>query len=383
MAKMDLTTTERDRRWIAVRDILERHDVDLVIAFSDFGDQSTLQRYFSNFRSGYDYMASMLYRSGELDLITTHPGTIPIAQKMSWASNVLPIARPDWTKGRNDDTRPTVGGQMANQLARRGITRVGVAGMEFFPSGWKTLIEAAVPDVEFVDLWDEIHHLRLVKSADELKLVREACRISDLAWERMGEIVKPGRKRYEVLADLEQIIRAHGCEDSFNLCMSLPMLQDRMDRYPHSALPIEEDGIYMIEVSPRFLGYYGQQTGLVATGSIPVEMQKAYDAANRSRDKGLEIIKPGVDLIEVEQAIRTQLRMDGYDLATPSFGHAVGMELEDFHINGSSLVLEEGMTFIFHPLLAGHPAVMRADTYVITSGGADRLTSGSLAPLQL
>jgi Xaa-Pro aminopeptidase len=380
---MDLTTRERDRRWAALRSIMERQNVDVVIAFSDFGDQSTLQRYFSNFRSGYDYMASLLYRKDDFDLITTHPGTIPIAKQLSWAKEVLPIAIPNSRAARNAGQRATVGGQIANQISARGINRVGVTGMEFFPAGWKELIEEAVPDVEFIDLWDDIHHLRLVKSEDELAIIREACRISDVVWEQMADIVRAGRKRYEVLADIEQIVRSHGCEDSFNLCMSLPLLKEKMDRNPYSALPIEEDGVYMIEVSPRFLGYYGQQTGLVATGSIPADMQRAFDAASLSRDKGLDIIRPGVNLIEVGEVIQKQLHADGYELATPSFGHAVGMELEDFHIDGSSLVLEEGMTFIFHPLLAGHPAIMRGDTYLITGSGVERLTTGSIAPLEL
>jgi Xaa-Pro aminopeptidase len=165
--------------------------------------------------------------------------------------------------------------------------------------------------------------------------------------------------------------------------MALPMLQEKMDRNPYSALPINEDSVYMVEVSPRFLGYYGQQTGLVSTGTIPTEMRNAYDAANRARDKGLAIAKPGADLIDIGQAIEAQLHADGYESATPSFGHAVGLELEDLHIDGSSLILEEGMTFIFHPLLKGHPAVMRADTYLITGSGAERLTTGSLNPLEL
>lgn len=112
-------------------------------------------------------------------------------------------------------------------------------------------------------------------------------------------------------------------------------------------------------------------------------MRAAYDAANRARDKGLEIAKPGVDLVEMGRAIEAQLNADGFRSATPSFGHAVGMELEDFHIDGSPLILEEGMTFIFHPLLADYPGVMRADTYVITVSGAERLTSGSVEPLML
>lgn len=374
---------ERDRRWAKARAALGRHNVDVVITFSDYGDQASLARYLANFRSSYDYQAVLLYRDDGCDLVLTHRGGIPIARQISWATQVLPMAVPETQAGRNSGQGPSVGGQIANQLAARNVRRVGVLGMEYFPSGWRELIAEAIPGVEFVDLWDDFHRIRMVKSAAEQDLVREACRISDAAWAEMADIVRVGRKRYEVLADIEHILRLNGCEDSFNLCMSLPMLQEKLDRNPYSALPIEAGSVYLIEVSPRYLGYFGQQTGLVATGTIPEPMRRAYDAVNRARDAGLALARPGIDLAQMGHAIEQSLRADGFDPASPSFGHAVGLELEDWHINGSSLVLEEGMTFIFHPMAAGHPAVMRADTYLITANGTERLTSGSTEPLMI
>ncbi len=378
-----VTPAERDARWAKARAALALNDVDVAIAFSDYGDQASLARYLGNFRSSYDYQAVLLYRDEGCDLVLTHPGGIPIARQLSWATEVLPMAVPAVTAGLNSAAVPSVGGQIANRLAARGVRRVGVLGMEYFPSGWRDLIVQSIPGVELVDLWDDFHRIRMVKSPSEQELIREACRISDVAWAQMPEIVRVGRKRYEVLADIEHILRSHGCEDSFNLCMSLPMLAEPLDRNPYSALPIEADSVYLIEVSPRYLGYFGQQTSLVATGAIPEPMRLAYEAVNRARDHGLALARPGVDIAQMGHAIEQSLRADGFAPASPSFGHAVGLELEDWHINGSSLILEEGMTFIFHPMVAGHPGVMRADTYLITATGPERLTTGDTAPLVL
>ncbi|MFK7842543.1 MAG: M24 family metallopeptidase [Sphingorhabdus sp.] len=374
---------ERDRRWKAADDIMARHDVDVLITFSDFGDQSSLQRYFTNFRSSYDYIAALLYRGQKCDLVMTHPGAIPIAGQLSWATDILPMAVPDNMAGQNSVQTPSVASQIANQIAKRGINRIGVAGMEYFPNGWIEAIREANPAAEFVDIWDDVHQLRLVKSEGEQALIRESCRISDVAWSHVPDIVKPGRKRYEVLADIEHILRLEGCEDSFNLCMSMPMLQQPLDRNPYSALPIEEDSVYLIEISPRYLGYFGQQTNLVATGPVPGEMLAAHNAVNAAREKGLELVRPGADLVDVGAAITAQFKADGFEPASPSFGHAIGLELEDYHIKGAPFELKEGMTFIFHPMAAGHPAVMRADTYLITANGYERLTNGDPAAIVL
>lgn len=376
---MDLSTTERDRRWSAINTVMEAEDLGVVVAHSDFGDSATLQRYISNFRSAYDHVAAMLFSKTECELILAHPGGIPIAKMISWATECHPMAPSPASKGR-----ASVAGQMAEQFLKRGIKRVGVAGLDLFPSGWKSVIEEAIPGVIFVDVWNQMHALRLVKSVEEQALIRESARISDLAWERLPTFYQSGRKCCEILADLEQVLRSEGCEDFFNLCMALPMLQTKLDRNPYSALPVNKGVPHLIEVSPRYAGYFAQQTmPVVRGGRIPDDMRAAYDAVNAARERGLEIAKPGTDLIEVGQAVFAQLRKDGFEPPSASFGHAIGLELEDNHIDGSSLILEEGMTFIFHPFAAGYPAVMRADTYLITAVGSERLTTGNMDILEL
>jgi len=37
-----LSTAERDRRWKAAAEIMDRHQVDAAIAYSDYGDQASL-----------------------------------------------------------------------------------------------------------------------------------------------------------------------------------------------------------------------------------------------------------------------------------------------------------------------------------------------------
>lgn len=378
---MDLTTAERDRRWDAARKIMERQDVEAVIAYSDFGDQGGLQRYLSNFRSPYDYQAVILTQD-TCELCVTHPGGVMISNMLSWANETFPLATPNSVSSDKSYTKgPTVGGQISNRLNHHNITKVGIIGLEYFPTGWKDTIEATVPNVSLVDVWDDFHKLRLVKGPEEIALIREACRISDLVWSKMGDIVKAGRKRYEVMADIEQIVGSQGCEDSFNLCVALPMMEKKLGRHPYSQEIIQENETLLIEVSPRFLGYYGQQTGLVSTGTVPADILHAYDSVNRAREKGLALVKPGVDLIEVGNAINAQLKADGFENLGPSFGHAVGLELEDYHIHGGSLILEEGMTFIFHPFAPGFPSVMRADTYLVTNNGFERITQGDITPL--
>jgi len=378
---MDLTTTERDRRHNNLRKVMQDKNLDVIIGRSDGGDQSGLQRYISNLRSPHGEVAAMLYREKDCDLVVSHPGAVGIAKAVSWATDVHYFAVPNTKSGKND-VKASASGQVANLLSGRKVKRIGVFNMEYFPSGWKEEIIAAIPDVEFVDAYDDVHRLRLIKSKVEQDLVRESCRISDEVWKQVPEVIRLGRKRYEVMADLEHIVRLNGCEENFPLLMALPMSPDQLNRHPYSDLPIGKNQVFNVEVSPRYLGYFGQQTSIVATGTFPKEIRDIFDAVNRARDEGLKVIKPGVNLTEVGQVVYSDLAKSGYR-SLPSFGHLVGLELEDHHIDESALVLEEGMTFIFHPMVETHRGVMRADTYLITASGCERLTSGDIGPLEL
>ena len=386
---MNLTQAERDRRWAAAVELMRRRDVDALVCYSNLGDIPAEQRYFSGYRSQFDDVAVLLFPDGSCELVVAHAGVRGLAKALSWVSEPV-TASPvkPWLVGGAVGTETagasSIGGEIANQVLRRKGRRIGVAGLAGLPSGWKETIAAAVPGVSFVDLVDDVRHLRMVKSPEELRLVREACRIADEAWLHVPEVLAVGRRRYEVLADLEHILRLNGCEDSYNLLIHLPFLQQPLDHNPYSALRIQPGDLYTLEISPRFRGYYGQQTGLVSVGGPPPrEMRDAFDAVVRARDAGLAVMKAGVDMLEVTRAVEAEMKRLDHQLASPLTGHFVGLELEELRAGGASMVLEAGMTYIFHPFAAGHPAVMRADTYLITDTGVERLTSGRMAPLAL
>lgn len=379
--------SERDRRWDALRRVQRDADVGVVIASSDLGDMVGYQRYISGYRSFFGDVATMLFETNGSAMIVTNAGVVNYAQNLSWIDDIIVgMETKPWLVGDGVDapvvSGTSVGAAIGEQLNERGITRIGLADEERFPGGWRDEITKAVPGCTFVDLRAEINGLRLVKSDEEIENIRNACRISDEIWAAMSDIVRVGRREYEVLADLEHRVMATGCEQAFNMCFSLPMFSKPVDSKP-SAQIVEAGDTYIIEVSPRFAGYYGQQTGLVSLGPLEPEMRQAYEAINRARDMGIAEMRPGNDLTAVVEAIDKQLTADGYELASPLIGHFVGLELEEPRAGASSLTLEAGMVFICHPFLNGWPALMRADTYLVTEDGAERLTTQPMDPLEL
>ncbi len=382
-----LSDAERERRWKTLSSLMRTRELGVVIGHSDQGDLVGYQRYLSSYRSFFGDVASMVFADGQGAMVVSNPAVVGYAKSLSWMSDVTVGALSKaWLVGDTVEApvaaASSIGDELGQRLRQRGITRVGLADGERFPSGWRDAIAAAVPGCTFVDVREDIDRLRLVKSAEEIACIRTSCEISDRIWDRMPQIVRPGRRECEVMAEFEGLIRAEGAEETYNMCFPLPMFVHPVVSSPSMRM-IEAGDALTVEISPRWRGYFGQQTGLVSLGRLNGEMRDAYAAIDRAREAGLRVMRPGADLTEVTAAVGVQFKADGYELASPLIGHFVGLELEEPRAGAKPQTLEAGMVFIFHPFATGWPALMRADTFLITDAGVERMTTRSTAALEI
>jgi Xaa-Pro aminopeptidase len=227
-----------------------------------------------------------------------------------------------------------------------------------------------------VDVSDAFAKLRLRKSAYEIGLIRKSCAIADAVWECVPEIFRIGKRQYEIVADVDHLVRLAGAEGGFHLLLPIPFLGRAMQ-----SLAIPEtnlaDARYLVEISPRNDGYYSQVTIPVTTHRDDAVALRAYEDVVASKVAAQPLMRPGTDLAAVATFVRDFLSARGHTMASLSLGHFCGMALEEpRHDPTSPLILEAGMTLIFHPVLgdADIRSLMRADTYLITGCGAERLT---------
>jgi Xaa-Pro aminopeptidase len=122
-------------------------------------------------------------------------------------------------------------------------------------------------------------------------------------------LLRPGRRAYAVLADIEHLLRSQGCTASFNLIMP----SNDFDVAPSSAV-IRADLRYTVEISPRFGGYFTQLTAPVTFGPAPRELRAVYEANLRVRELAGAWLRPGRDILEVCAQAERLLQAEGYAL---------------------------------------------------------------------
>jgi Xaa-Pro aminopeptidase len=358
---MIFTDVERRRRWTATRMFAEASGLEAVVARATPAPDG---------QGGYRWLSlyaplsadgAVVLSSDDAALFVHDGPQAMYAAATSWFDN--PAVAPGVING------------LSRWLVDRGIARLGVVDLPSIPHRWVTRLLDDISGLQLVDVSPELLRLRTAKSREERAIIERCARIADEAWRGVLDYVVAGRPEHEVLADADHYLRARGCDGNFNLIMHTSG-RVAFDRQPSDRLLVAGDS-FLLELSPRLHGYYTQLTNLVSIGPPDDELSEAFDAANAARAHAAQVIRPGVRAGDVSRAITEFLDARGVTSSGPSFGHFVGLELEEPRISDPDYVLREDSVFVFHPVVktARHAPVLRGDTYWIGTDGPTVLST--------
>lgn len=359
-----LDLAEASSRWQRVQRLLLEHDLDCLVAIDLSRDEVLLghQRWLTGYIPIGGPAAALIHRDGSVELISERIGK-PVSDH--YKANAFPIEM--------------VGGfssaLLAERLIRRNPGRIGIAEAETFPAALAALLADRLSPPELVDVSSGMQRLRLRKSDYEIGVIRQSCAIADAVWDEIPGIFRLGRHNYEIMADVDHLVRLAGAEGGFHLLLPLPFL-GRPIRSLANPERIGADARFLLEISPRYQGYYSQLTIPVTSRPDDQEALRAYEDVVEAKRLFQPRMRPGADLSQIARSIDAFLTQRGHSMSSLSLGHFCGMALEEpRHDPSTPFILEAGMTLIFHPVLgdAGFKSLMRADTYLITESGAENL----------
>jgi Xaa-Pro aminopeptidase len=356
--------TEAAARWARVRQMMSHHDLDMVLAIDCSPDEILHgnQRWLTGFIARGGPAAVLLHCDGYIELISQRAGK---TLNDYFESVEIPL---EMVSGFSPKL-------VAERVSRLRPKRLGIADPEYFSAAIASALSELSTPPEVVDASEAFNKLRLQKSPYEISLIRKSCAIADAVWERVPELFKIGRKNYEIVADVDHLVRLDGAEGGFHLLMELPFEGMPLPLLVRDDV-IHADSRYLLEISPYYDGYYSQLTIPVTTRVNDETILRAHQDIVEAKHAAGPKMHPGADLSEVAKFVESFLAERGHTMTSLSLGHFCGMALtEPRHDPRSPFILEEGMTLIFHPILAdaGLSAIQRADTYLITQSGAERL----------
>jgi len=236
------------------------------------------------------------------------------------------------------------------------------------------------PSFDIRDVTPHIDALRLIKSSEEIEILRRNGRLSAEAIRRAMLASGPGVFEYEVEAAARHWIVKHGARGPAyppivgsgpNTCILHYARNDRK----------AEDGDLLLMDFGATLDYLCMDITRTwpVSGRFAPEQREAYDLVLLVLKACLEAYRPGVTSDQVKDHVKRVLKNRGLDSRglTGGIGHYVGLCVHDVGPRG--LPLQEGMVFAIEPGLYDSKrnlGIRIEDTVLITRDGCEVLSAG-------
>lgn len=261
-------------------------------------------------------------------------------------------------------------------------------------------LEAALPGVEFVDIADPCMRMRMIKSEEEQRIIRDGAAVSDIGGAAGVEAVGDGVPEYEVA-----------------LHSTRAMVREIAKLYPHTELMdtwtwfqsgINTDGahnpvttrairkgdVLSLNCFSMISGYYQALERTLFFDHAGDRALELWEINCKVHRRGMELIRPGAVCGEIARELNEIYAEHGLlDNRTFGYGHSfgtlchyygreAGLELRE----DIETVLEPGMVVSMEPMITvpegeeGAGGYREHDILIVTESGADNVTGFPFGP---
>lgn len=279
-----------------------------------------------------------------------------------------------------------IGDFLRSQNAARG--RVGVED-EHLSLGTRRLLQEALPEATFVSISPAMSRLRIVKSEEELALLRLGGRIAQVGARAFLDVVREGATELEVTSHaVHEMNRALARERPNSATSTYAYCHSGV----HSLTPhlhptdrrLRSGEVVGLNVFPVIWGYCMELERTLVLSEPTREQRRALDAVNAAFEAGKAALRPGMVTGEIDRLTRRILEEAGYAaFIRHGAGHAHGImigaasreELGELRIYNKE-VLRRGMVNsvepgVYLPELGGF---RHSDVLAVTDSGSELLT---------
>ena len=252
----------------------------------------------------------------------------------------------------------------------------------------------------FSDVAKNLMSLRMIKSKEEIKIIKNGARIADLGGEVIVDNIREGNTELEIAITGRDFMERE-------IAKSFPDAE-YMDTWVWFQSGINTDGahnpktnrklkngdILSLNTFPMISGYYTALERTLFLDHVKDASLKAWEANVKVHKRGLELIKPGVKCSDICYELNELYSELGYlQYRTFGYGHSFGI-LSHFYGREAGLelredidtVLEENMVISMEPMILipeGKPGAggyREHDILVIGKSGVENITKFPFGP---
>jgi Xaa-Pro dipeptidase len=265
---------------------------------------------------------------------------------------------------------------VAEVLSAAGPGRIGIEPTTRY--GMVHRLQEAMPDWRFADATDLYTGMRIIKSEEELALIRRAVSITETSIAATFASLEAGVTERDVSAYLAQEMADRGARGGGLVQFG-----------PDSAVPhggpgtrVLEPGMpVLVDAGCRVHGYTSDITRMHYFGDDPgPQYLEVFNTVLSAQTAAYEAGAPGLECQQLDRIARTLISEAGYgEYFTHRLGHGMGMEGHEppYLVEGNTRTLEPGMVFTIEPgiYIPEQWGVRIEDDFVVREYGLEPLST--------
>ena len=222
----------------------------------------------------------------------------------------------------------------------------------------------------------------IVKTADQISVMREANRIVSDTLTMLKELVEPGITTWELDKSAEELCIKRRGKPAFkgyrgfpgSLCVSVN--EEVVHGIPSRKTKLKDGDIISIDFGVEFRGFFGDSAITVPVGKIDTEVARLLKVTEESLGKGIEQVVAGNRVGDISRAIQSHVEGHGLSIVRQFVGHGIGSalheppEIPNFFQGERTPRLLPGMVLAIEPMvnMGSHKVKVLKDGWtVITS----------------
>lgn len=267
------------------------------------------------------------------------------------------------------------------QLAELKIHKIGFEKQYVSYSLYQGLSKVS-GKMEWIGIAGIVEEMRMIKTPDEISIIKQACEIADRSFQHILHFIKPGVTEREVALELEFHMRKQGATStSFETIVASG---------PRSALPhgvasekvISAGEVVTLDFGAYYKGYVSDITRTVAVGEPSEQLKQIYNIVLEAQLAGVTHVKAGLTGKEADAITRDIITAAGYgEKFGHSTGHGIGLEVHEGPglSSKSEVILKPGMVVTVEPgiYISQIGGVRIEDDVVITENGCEIITQST------
>ena len=231
-----------------------------------------------------------------------------------------------------------------------------------------------------------------IKSKREIELMKEACKVVALTYEKLEKEIKPGMTTFELDQLAEKTMRSLGAVPAekgydsgirgvpkFPASICISINDEVIHGIPSKNRIIKDGDVVSIDTVALKDGFNGDAARTFIVGKASKEAQRLVDVTKQAFFEGIKFAKPGYRIGDISHAIGEYVRSQGYSVVREFQGHGIGREMHEdpgipnYGKAGRGMKIEPGMTLAIEPMvIQGKPNILELDDgmTIITEDGS-------------